>query len=403
MPRFHLESDNSEPRSPGPGWDRIIHGWHDDVRDRIATRFLKLPAFTCGFCGSLISFPTADISRVASEYTYSSQPRLRADVAALGDEDEVAAIVEVILTSRPSDEALAAHEDLPFVAYVELNQQAIYCSPFCWRNRGRESLCDWSVPRCDMCERPFHQTFSWATWTDWADLVGEVCLEYAAGTPDAQWRSPAEVIGGTQAPGRDATVADRFLAFADAEFWASVWEGRAKYPSEPYGKPRDEGATAARLDQVENAFEKGEWDSGFELLQPIGAPGWGAVEGDASLYAWEPQNCARVSAAWIRLREHRLSELPAIVADIIRRRGFRRDSYAEARYESQSEAERAREAVEAGEFADDVARHRRLAEFELLHRGIPDGRFTACGIDRDSLEGPIILSMTDEPTCPYCN
>ena len=403
MPKFHLESDKSESRPPRPGWNSLMHGSHDDVRDRIAAEFLKLPDFTCGFCGSVLSFPTGDIRRVESEYTYSSKPRLRADIAALGDEDEVAAIVEIILTSRPSDEALAAHEDLPFIAYVELNQQAVYCSPFCWTYRGRESLCDWSVPRCDMCERPFHQTFSWTTWTDWSDPYGEVCLECAAGISDAQWRSPGEVIGGTQAPGRDATVADRFLAFADAEFWASVWEGRANYPSEPYGKPRDESATTARLDQVESAFDEGEWDRGFELLQPIGAPGWGAVEGDAPLYAWEPGNCARVSAAWIRLREHRLSELPDVIADIIRRRGFRRDSYAEARYERQSETERAREAIEAGQFADDSDRHRRLAEFDLLHRGFPDGQFTACGIDREKVEASLRVSSTGEPTCPYCN
>lgn len=60
----------------------------------------------------------------------------------------------------------------------------------------------------------------------------------------------------------DATVADRFLAFADAEFWASVWEGRAKYPSKPYSKRGDENATAARLDQVESAFEEGECGTG---------------------------------------------------------------------------------------------------------------------------------------------
>lgn len=145
------------------------------------------------------------------------------------------------------------------------------------------------------------------------------------------------------------------------------------------------------------------WDRGFELLQPIGAPGWGSVEREAPLYAWEPDNCARVSAAWICLRDHRLLELPDVIADIIRRRGFRRDSYAEARYERESLAEGAREVIESGKFADDIDRHRRLADFDLLHRGFPDGRFAACGIDREKLEGTIRVSMTGEPTCPYCN
>ena len=381
-----------------------MSGSHDAVRDRIAAKFLDLPDFTCGFCGSVISFPTGYVCSVETEYTYSSQPRLRADIAALGGVGEIAAIVEVILTSKPSERALAAHEDLPFVSYVEMNQQAVYCSPFCWRNQGTENLCDWSVPRCDMCERPFHQTFSETVWRDWDDDSHYgLCLECAAGITAAQWRSPGEVIGGTGSPGGDATVAQRFLAFTDAEFWASVWEGRAKYPSEPYGKPRDESATAARLDEVESAFDAERWNRGFDLLQPIGAPGWEARDDAAPLYAWEPQNCARVSAAWIRLRDHRLSELPDMVADIIRRRGFRLDSHAEARYGRQSEVERAKEAIETGQFGDDIDRHRRLTEFDLLHRGFPDGRFTACGIDREKLEGPIRVSATDEPSCPYCS
>ncbi len=402
MPRFYLP-DKIEPKPPGPGWDAYMRGTHDGVRDRIAAKFRALPDFTCGFCGTLTSFPTEDISGVATEYTYSSQPRLRADVAALGKVDEVSAIVEVVLTSKPSDEALAAHEDLPLVAYIEMNQQAVYCSPFCWRNQGTENLCAWSVPRCDLCETPVHQTFSGTVWMDWSDPYGRVCLECAAGISDAQWRAPGEVIGGTEAPGRDATVADKFRAFTDAEFWASVWEGRTMHPSEPRGKPKDESATAARLDQVESAFDAGQWDSGFELLQPIGAPGWGAVESESPLYAWEPENCARVSAAWIWLRDHRLSELPGIIADIIRGRGFRQDSYAEARYGHQTVAERAREAIETGQFDDDIDRQRRLAEFDLLHRGFPDGRFTSCGIDREKLEGPIRVSMTAEPSCPYCS
>ena len=296
MSRFYL-ADEIEPKPPGPGWDAYMRGTHDGVRDRIAAKFLLLPDFTCGFCGTLISFPTEDISSVETEYTYSSQPRLRADVAALAAMDEVAAVVEVILTSTPSDEALAAHEGLPFVAYVEMNQRAVYCSRFCWTYQGQENLCPWSVPRCEKCRRPFHQTFSKTVWGDWADDPNcELCLECAAGIPGAQWPAPGEVIGGMEAPGPDATIADRFLAFTNAEFWAMVWEGRANYPSEPYGIPKDESATASRLDQVESAFDAGHWDKGFQLLQPIGAPGWGAVEPDESavcLGAGELRPCQR--------------------------------------------------------------------------------------------------------------
>ena len=402
MPQFYLP-DKIEPKPPGPGWGAYMRGTHDDARDRIAAKFLVLPDFTCGFCGKLISFPIGNISRVETEYTYSSRPRLRADVAALTAMGEVAAVVEVILTSEPSDEARVVHEGLPFVTYIEMKQRAVYCSPFCWTNRGQVNLCPWTVPSCEMCERPFHRTFTGTKWTDWSDPIGEVCIECAAGIPNAQWRAPGELIGGTEPPGSTASIASRFKAFVDAEFCAMVWEGRARYPSEPHGKPKDESATAARLDQVESAFSAGQWDSGFELLQPIGATAWGARDDSAPLYAWEPENCARVSAAWIQLREQRLSELPDMIANIIVRRGFRRDSYAEARYERESEAERAREAIGKGQFGDDTDRQRLLAEFDLVHRGFPDGRFTACGIDRDKLEGTISVSATGEPTCPYCN
>ena len=168
MPQFYLP-DKIEPKPPGSGWAAYMRGAHDDTRDRIAAKFLVLPDFICGFCGTLVSFPAGNISRVATEYTYSSRPRLRADVAALTTMGEVAAVVEVIRTSEPSDEALVAHEGLPFVAYVEMNQHVVYCSPFCWTYRGQQNLCDWSVPRCEKCERPIHQTFSETVWGDWSD------------------------------------------------------------------------------------------------------------------------------------------------------------------------------------------------------------------------------------------
>ena len=318
----------SEPKAPGPQWETYIHGSHNDTRDRIAAEFHSLPDFTCGFCEIRVAFPTACPFVVETEYTYSAQPRLRADVAALSRSRDVIALVEVILTSTPSDAALAAHEGVPFVAYVEMNQNAIYCSPFCWTHRGLANLTPWSVPRCEMCERPFHETISGTRWVDWRNLYGEVCLECAASIPNAQWRAPGEVIGGTKAPGPDATVAGGFLAFVDVEFWAMVWQGRAENPREPHGEPKDESATSQRLDSVEQALEAEDWDRGFDLLQPIGAPRWGAADCSKPLYAWQPENCTRVSAAWVRLREQRLGELPGVIASIIRCRGFRRERQA---------------------------------------------------------------------------
>ena len=122
-------------------------------------------------------------------------------------------------------------------------------------------------------------------------------IECAAGIPDGgSGGLQAKSLEGRKLPVGMPQLPDRFLAFTDAEFWAMVWEGRARYPSEPHGKLQDESATTARLDEVEGAFSAEQWDSGFELLQPIGAPGRDAVESGAPLYAWEPENCARVSA-----------------------------------------------------------------------------------------------------------
>ena len=323
MYRWSTSPEKSDPKAPGPGWNTYFCGSHNSTRDRIATDFHSLPDFTCGFCETRVTFPTESSPSVETEHTYSVEPRLRADVVALSRDRNVIALVEVILTSTPSDVALTAHESVPFVAYIEMNQNAIYCSPSCWTRRGLSNLSPWSVPRCEMCERPFHETLSGTTWGDWENPYGDVCLECAAGISNAQWRSPGEVVGGTKAPGPDATVAERFLAFVDAEFWAMVWEGRVANLREPDSGLKDEIATAQRLDAVERAFDDDEWDRGFDHLQPIGAPRWGARDRSEPLYAWRPENCARVCAAWVRLREHRLGELPRVIASIIRSRGFR--------------------------------------------------------------------------------
>ena len=225
-PRIGSEAQTSRARDGAT----YIFGSHNDTRDRIAAEFHALPDFTCGFCGTRVTFPTESSLFVETEYTYSVEPRLRADVVALNRDRDVIALVEVILTSTPSDAAVTAHESVPYVAYIEMNQNAIYCSPFCWTRRGLSNLSSWSVPRCEMCERPYHETFSGTTWVDWENPYGDVCLECAAGISNAQWRTPGEVVGGTRAPGPDATVAERFLAFVDSEFWAMVWEGRLEIP-----------------------------------------------------------------------------------------------------------------------------------------------------------------------------
>ena len=43
-----------------------------------------------------------------------------------------------------------------------------------------------------------------------------------------------------------------------------------------------------------------------------------------------------------------------------------------------------------------------IAQTTLTHRGFPDGRFTACGIDREKSDEPIEVSITSTPTCEDC-
>ena len=76
MPQFYLPPDKNEPTPPGPGWDAHMRGSHNDARDRIAAKFLALPDFTCGFCGTSVAFPGEAVAAAETEYTYSRAPRL---------------------------------------------------------------------------------------------------------------------------------------------------------------------------------------------------------------------------------------------------------------------------------------------------------------------------------------
>ena len=117
------------------------------------------------------------------------------------------------------------------------------------------------------------------------------------------------------------------------------------------------------LDAIEAAFDARCWTLGARLLQPVGAPAWDRPEGP-SLFAWDPDNCARVAAAWRRLREHWLTVLSAFLRSVIRRRALSRD--------------------------------------ELIHRGFPDGAYTACGIDRLNTTEHLLVVSGRDVTCPSC-
>ena len=346
---------------------------HNQVRDRIAQKYFNLLPLYCRFCKHETPLVTEGVSIVGTERNHR---QFRADVAALDSQDKVVAVVEVINTNPPSEQTLAAQSELAGAFYVELDALDDgfqgYCSPFCWKNRKEENLSRWSVPTCSDCERPYHILEFTLELLDWEDPYHPVCLECASKISGGQWRSSGELAMGDprdRIPSPDADVLDLFLSFSDADFWAVVWTNRTSNPSEAR---LSETATSVRLDRVEAMFDAGDWNSGERLLQPIGAPAWDRPPGSPALFAWNHDNCVRTALAWRRLREYRIGCLPQSLQEGIRSRPPLNDVVTD------------------------------IAQIVLTHRGFPDGRFTACGIDRENSDEPIEATMTDTPTCPEC-
>ncbi len=345
---------------------------HNEVRDRIARGYFNFPPLSCQFCKHSTPLPTEDVSNVVIE---RRDRHFRADVAALNQQGEIVAVVEVVNTNPPSEQVLLAQSTLAGAFYVGMDALDRdfkgYCSPFCWMNRNEENVSPWSAPSCSQCERPYHTLEFTYELLDWENPYYPMCIECAAKYPRGQWRSPGELAmgdPGDRIPGSGADVLDLFLSFSDADFWAMVWTSRTAKLQEARSP---ETETAARLGRVEAAFERGDWNDGERLLQPIGAPAWNRTSGPA-LFAWNHDNCVRTALAWRRLREYRISCLPSSI----------------------------QVAISSRPPLDDVVTD--VAQIETIHRGFPDGRFTACGIDRKNSDKPIVATMTDSPTCESC-
>ncbi len=345
---------------------------HDTIRGRIAQEYFNLPPLRCLFCKLEAPIVTERVARVVTEFRHG---QFRTDVTALTQQGEVVGVVEVINTNPPNEQTLTSQSELESAFYVTLdalgNGFSGYCSPFCWRNRNEANASPWSVPACADCGRPYHTMEYQYRLVNWESPSDEICIECAARTMGGQWRSPGELAMGDpedRIPDTDSDVLDLFLSFSDADFRAMVWTDRTATP----GSARTpETETAARLDQVEAAFDSGSWNGGQALLQPIGAPAWDRPPGPA-LFAWDHDNCVRTALAWRRLREYRLSCLPPSIREAIQKRA-------------------ALPEVATG-----------ATPTVVTHRGFPDGRFTSCGIDRDQTDEPIIATMQEQPTCALC-
>ena len=108
-------------------------GTHNEVRDRIAREYFNLPPLNCRFCKYESPLPTEGVAHVVTEHGYR---RFRADVAALNQQGQVVAVVEVVNTNQPTEQTLAAQSELASAFYVtpEAFDDGFtgYCSPFCW-------------------------------------------------------------------------------------------------------------------------------------------------------------------------------------------------------------------------------------------------------------------------------
>lgn len=345
---------------------------HNKLRDRIAHEYFELPPLNCRFCRSTTSLTTENVARVVVE---EGHQHFRADVAALDLLGRIVAVVEVVNTNPPSELVLAAQSELEGAFYVTMDALedgfSGYCSPICWSHRDEENSCPWRAPSCPRCHRCLHTLDFPQALIDWEQPDEPVCLECAAKTTDGQWRSPGEFAFGDpteRTPSSDADVIELFLSFSDAEFWSTVWAERSRNVQEAWTA---EEKTRARLDLVEASLDAERWNEGQTLLQPIGAPAWDRPRGQP-LFAYSHDNCVRTADAWRRLREYRLSCLPTLVQEWIKSR--------------KSDTDFGSDELDKG----------------LVHRGFPDGRFTACGIDRQMRDESVVVTMSQAPTCELC-
>lgn len=361
---------------------------HDNIRDRIAADYHNLPPLTCRLCQAEVALPPCDFTDTEHSIAIDGV-RMRVDVAALLTTSELTAAIEVIDTHPPRPAVLQAQKRLPAVFYVRLdalqdNKLSGWCSTGCWEFEHipiEERVCALRFVECVDCQKslyyaagdhPCPENLIWGKegFIRWDDGDGndgsQHCLACAASIGIAQWNNPSAIAFGDTGilppiPGGPDAI---FLSWSNAAFWHMVWNERTMKIPDRY---RAETETAKRLDEVEAAFDRGDWAKGAKLLQPIGNS-WLQVS-DVKLWAWNPNNCRRVAHAWNRLREYLLHSLPVEIAELI---------------------------------PPPKPPMPPFSPWPPTHRGFPDGRFTQCGIDRHQSDIPVNATMRGEITCPNC-
>ena len=265
---------------------------------------------------------------------------------------------------------MEAQAALPYAFYFDTDaftdgQLRGWCSTWCCQNREEKRVSQ--LPRCDFCD--VFIPSSVITFHDWSDDPNATyCFRCAAAVPGTpQWNDPGRVAFGEAGillpiPGPPEDI---FLAWSTAAFWSMVWKKRSQTPGEARA---DESETAKRLDTIEDAFQRGDWATGAEQLQPIGNR-W-LRDGGQSLWAWEPENCRRVAQAWSRLHDYLLSSLPEDIRQILLSRPTSEEEHRVQRYPGadranefgEVEGEQARQAEEAHLRQEEAGRRRKENE-----------------------------------------
>ena len=309
---------------------------HNATRDHIAGCYNLLPPLNCRLCGRMAAPPLS--ANVVTEYRGDGW---RADVAALGANGKPVAVVEVIDTHPPTARALESQRNLPAAFYVETDALAGdgfagWCSSDCWRmqtemdelanRKDGGGWLEWSLVgkhAANFSPAPIESCIGCQTeiWPgtrrllEWENPYEVYCFPCAADEGIARWFAPGEQATGAvmKLPPIPGDPFDIFRAWSDAAFWAMIWRKRKEKPQTPRQELTDDGETPARMDEVESAFDAGDWASGARLLYPVGNS-WLQDCDKPRLWARQPDNCRRVAKAWARLRDYLLDALPSEIA-----------------------------------------------------------------------------------------
>ena len=311
---------------------------HNTLRDHIVNNYYELPKLECRFCKQLTALPVGN--EVIPEYSYRvNGTRSRADIAILDTGNNLAAVLEVIDTHPPRDAVFQMHNNLTDknVEVLYLDTHSLdgdtlsgWCTPGCWQLQDRAVPTQSELTRCGICDCLIPQSeYAIKEFCDWGfDPYTAFCLICAASRHGAQWAEPGSMIRGYEdvnipmlaAKGDPGAI---LHWFTKSEFWSNVWRSRIARALTSSNPPEyathDESATSHRLGVVFTAFTHGYWRVGETLLRGVGAPTW-EQEDNLTMYAWRPENCILVAAAWQMLSNHWQNILPEEVRRAIAHR-----------------------------------------------------------------------------------